>query len=1154
MIGRAGSPTSLSGAPRIERKRGEASLPASPQTLLVVSDLHLSEGRDLHTGRYRRNENFFADAAFRRFLAYHNPQRARSAVLVLNGDTFDFDRITVCPEDERELREWGCHLSDLGIRKTRGELAGSISLEERRYGLGTHDFKSVWKLSRISRGHRGFFEALGWWLERGGWIVLVKGNHDLELHWPLVQEAIRREIGRSHPDADVDRRVLFRDHSLQVCNVYVEHGHRFDATAAVNGPPTVSSGRELNKPLASLVTRYVTNPMEGVEPFLDNIKPVKRLLWTLVRRHPFKAPEILRRLVPVLRKSFAPRRLEDTAWLVVYVAALTAPLLALAAITLALAGYLIAGATDHLPVNLLAVIAIVGLAGPYMVGLTKTLAPGRRTRVGEDRYAERLYWTLHRSQYPAGCARVFGVLGHTHRPDVQRLEPFGRSEVLYVNAGSWTPPWKGDRRGVSGLVRNAFLRFDLVDGGEYELTYLEWDDERNEPVATTILEPRKPRSRVRFLSRRERRTVEAFADTFMDSGTGLSAAEVAAKVEVYLSAVRSSRIRRLRLCLRLIEYVAPLPLLRPFSRLSGEDRRRVVQRRLTRSRRSWLRKELARLRALCLMAYYGDERSGARIGFTPFERRSRSGEDTPSPNGGSRLRLADPRTEAISCDVCVVGSGASGAVIACRAAAAGQDVVLIEEGRYLHSSEIGRDESSMLAALYRDGGLPRTLHLDWGVAQGCCLGGTAAVGNAVSFRVVGDPDLRHPETGSVLQRWRGVGAAIDEAALQDAFERIEATLRVERLSPVLAGGNARLFLDGWRRLLDQELGDPAFSSNLFRTSYDRSVGFGYCSLGGPYDRRRSTLETFISDAIGRGARVIPACRAEAFAHGGSAATVLRCRLGDGSPLAIRADRFVIACGSIGSSLLLRRSGVRKNVGSRVSPNLTASVYARFARPLNGFEGAALGAFVDSGTFILQSAFRPPASFAVALPGWFEVHADRMRHYSRLAAGSVLIGTEPNARIRRFAMTREWLGPLAYRMTQPDFENLKEGMALLTQLYFAAGAESVYLSAFRDLEMAGRDFAPRGRINPGKIARFIARHVAHPTDLVLESPYVQGGNPMSDDPDVGVVDSRFRVHGFENLFVCDASVFPSSTRGHPQLTVMAMADYAWHTSFGMGEND
>ncbi|HSL68805.1 MAG TPA: GMC family oxidoreductase, partial [Longimicrobiales bacterium] len=71
---------------------------------------------------------------------------------------------------------------------------------------------------------------------------------------------------------------------------------------------------------------------------------------------------------------------------------------------------------------------------------------------------------------------------------------------------------------------------------------------------------------------------------------------------------------------------------------------------------------------------------------------------------------------------------------------------------------------------------------------------------------------------------------------------------------------------------------------------------------------------------------------------------------------------------------------------------------------------------------------------------------------------------------------------------------------------------------------------------------LLKHIRNPEDLTLSSAHPQGGNPMSNNPELGVVDSQFRVHGHQNLFVCDASVFPTTIGINPQLTIMAFAEY------------
>ena len=71
------------------------------------------------------------------------------------------------------------------------------------------------------------------------------------------------------------------------------------------------------------------------------------------------------------------------------------------------------------------------------------------------------------------------------------------------------------------------------------------------------------------------------------------------------------------------------------------------------------------------------------------------------------------------------------------------------------------------------------------------------------------------------------------------------------------------------------------------------------------------------------------------------------------------------------------------------------------------------------------------------------------------------------------------------------------------------------------------------------------------DLVgFGSSHPQGGAVRGDDPRISVVDDEFRVHGFDDLFVADGSVFPHSVGVNPMLSIMAAADYATRSIAGV----
>ena len=67
-----------------------------------------------------------------------------------------------------------------------------------------------------------------------------------------------------------------------------------------------------------------------------------------------------------------------------------------------------------------------------------------------------------------------------------------------------------------------------------------------------------------------------------------------------------------------------------------------------------------------------------------------------------------------------------------------------------------------------------------------------------------------------------------------------------------------------------------------------------------------------------------------------------------------------------------------------------------------------------------------------------------------------------------------------------------------------------------------------------------------TEILFNVPgtaHILGGCPMAVAPEVGVVDSRNRLFGYRNLYVCDGSVIAANLGVNPSLTICALTERA-----------
>ncbi len=470
---------------------GRIAMESRGRDVVIISDLHMSAGRGLD-GNYSGTEDFFADAGFVRFIESLGGAAQRKTILVINGDFVDFLRVTALPDGPNDFGEWSALLERLGITPA-DDLKQSIDDKEREYGLKTHEYKSVWKLSAVLKGHPEVFTALAGWLVEGNPVVIVKGNHDLEWYWPGVRNYLRLALAdrilAMDPecgglDAILRTRVLplvyFVDDSITFDGTfYIEHGHKLDKYTEIVGKPVLPNGVELNIPFGSFLNRYLLNRIELVYPFLDNIRPSQNLLPMLFKKDFGLGLRVLFQHIPfmlkVIPKKYYRYMFRD---FLVFLLAVAAPVgvmifllvkawkggPSLAVPETGLPGALVQRSTQVLGSLLMPVLSYF---------LTRLAAHFKL--VEPDYFSKQV-----REMFVPHPELRFISLGHTHNP-----EQFLMNDRWYYNTGTWIPVIEARSEAVREDKTYTFVHLKQDGAGKLQPAVLmRWNDDacRAEPL------------------------------------------------------------------------------------------------------------------------------------------------------------------------------------------------------------------------------------------------------------------------------------------------------------------------------------------------------------------------------------------------------------------------------------------------------------------------------------------------------------------------------------------------------------------------------------------------------------------------------------------------------------------------------------------------
>jgi choline dehydrogenase-like flavoprotein len=488
---------------------------------------------------------------------------------------------------------------------------------------------------------------------------------------------------------------------------------------------------------------------------------------------------------------------------------------------------------------------------------------------------------------------------------------------------------------------------------------------------------------------------------------------------------------------------------------------------------------------------YGDGRSL----YAPQEERVVRGAEL---SGRVRMRA----------DVCVVGTGAGGGVVAKELAEGGLSVVMLEEGELLRTADFTARPRDATPRYYRDGGQVVTLgNAPIALPLGRAVGGTTILNSATCYRT----------PPALLDRW-GLWSA-DE--LDPFFRRVERIFNVCRVPRDVAGRNAHVMERGAHAL--------GWSGEYLHRAARGCVGSGVCAFGCPTGGKQHTGNTYVPRAWDAGAVTVTGARAVKVTPGRGVVA----RTTGGARLRVDAGLVVVACGTIGTPVLLRRSGIRhRRLGRNLSLHPATGVWAEVDEDVDMSTGVpqayAVDEFAAEG-IMLEGWTGPPDMFALSLPLSGDEHRRLVGRWRRTAQAGLMIRDASRGAVHHVGGR----AVIRYDLVPADLALLTRAISLAARLELAAGARVVHVP----IRGAGPVTTPAEAERLTATVRQLDLTAFHPLGTAAAGTVVDRDLMLSD-----------------GLMVADGSVVPSALGVNPQLTIMALATRAAFAVLGRDAPD
>lgn len=494
--------------------------------------------------------------------------------------------------------------------------------------------------------------------------------------------------------------------------------------------------------------------------------------------------------------------------------------------------------------------------------------------------------------------------------------------------------------------------------------------------------------------------------------------------------------------------------------------------------------------------------------------------------------VVDSDDVTLDADVCIVGSGAGGGVIAGELARRGLSVIVLEAGGYYDTSDFTQLELWSLRNMYWRGGYTSTLEDSVHVIAASTLGG----GTQINW----ENCLLTPEW--VRGEWErehgldGLAGGEFESQLQSVIRRLQVNANCSDYN----GPHLR-FEAGARRL-----GYHLFRAmrNIDPAKYDPDTA-GFHGYGDITGSRQSTVNTYLSDAQACGARILVRTRAERITTEAGRATGVEAVSvrsdGRRARLTVRAPTVVSACGALETPALLLRSGLGgASVGSYLRLHPCIGITARYPEVQSSWWGPPQAAVCDEFSrvhhdygFVIEGNHQGVSLTAASVP-WRSGrgHKALMADSSHFAT---LIAIVRDHGWGKVSLDSDGQASISYRVDDSiDIDSIARSILEVAKVHEAAGADTMRATA----RLTTHEWS-RGEAVTAWASKI---EVAHDQvdRITLFSAHQMGTARMGRDAATSVAGPTGELHDTRGVWIGDTSAFPSASGVNPMITCMGLA--------------